>query len=363
MLAMTSYERVKNSLECKSVDQLPFVDAIWPETFTRWIEQGHVPENQSILEHFSFDICRLGGLNCQANLDKEEEILEENDESIIIKDRNGATLKKMKSRSGTPEHIDFSVKNREDWEEKIKPHLVQFDRRRIPFKTYRSARTQAKEKQIFLTFGGLLPFEQMHPVCGHEYLLMGMALDPEWVNDMVKTYVELTINHCEVLFYEEGLPDAVWMSEDLGFKGKPFMSPEMYEAILLPGHKRLFDFFHSKGLKVIVHSCGFVEPLVPGLIKAGMDCLQAMEAKAGMDMPRLFKQFGDKISFCGNIDAMVLLSNDKEKIAEEVKKKVLPIIQNGGGYILHSDHSIPPQVNYETFNDFAEWKKNIMNYK
>lgn len=363
MLSMTSYERVKNSLECKSVDQLPFVDAFWDETVTRWIEQGHIPENQSLSEHFSFDINRFGGLNCKADIDKEDEVLEEDDENIIIKNGNGATLRKPKNRTETFERIDFAVKDRKDWEKIIKPHLVQVDRRRIPFETYRSARKQATEKQIFLTFGGLLLFEQMHPVCGHECLLMGMAMDPEWINDMVKTYVELTINHCEVLFYEEGLPDAVWMSEDLGFKGRPFMSPTMYEEILLPGHKRLFDFFHSKGLKVIVHACGFIEPLVPGLIKAGMDCLQAMEVKAGMDMPRLFKQFGNEISFCGNIDAIVLLSNDKEKVAEEIKKKVLPVIQNGGGYILHSDHSIPPQVNYETFNYFAEWKKKIMNYK
>ena len=175
---------------------------------------------------------------------------------------------------------------------------------------------------------------------------------------MINSYVELTISHCETLFYEEGLPDAVWMSEDLGFKKKPFFSTTMYEELLFPGHKRLFDFFHSKGLKVIVHSCGFVEPLVPGLIKAGMDCLQAMEVKAGMDMPRLFRQFGDVISFCGNIDLIVLLSNDLDAITEEIERKVLPVIQNGGGYILHSDHSIPPQVEYKTFKHFSECRKN-----
>ncbi len=36
-------------------------------------------------------------------------------------------------------------------------------------------------------------FECMHPVCGHEYMLMGMALDPDWVKDMADTYANLII--------------------------------------------------------------------------------------------------------------------------------------------------------------------------
>ena len=51
-------------------------------------------------------------------------------------------------------------------------------------------------------WAGVAPFEQMHPVCGHEYMLMGMALDPEWVSDMVQTYADFTIRHLELLFIE-----------------------------------------------------------------------------------------------------------------------------------------------------------------
>ena len=74
------------------------------------------------------------------------------------------------------------------------------------------------------------------------------------------------------------------------------MSPTMYKEIVQPGHKKLFDYAHSMGCKVIVHSCGYVEPLLPGMIEAGMDCLQAMEVKAGMDLPTLYSRFGDKIA-------------------------------------------------------------------
>ncbi len=202
--------------------------------------------------------------------------------------------------------------------------------------------------------GGVLPFELMHPVCGHEYMLMGMALDPDWVKDMVNVFTDLTLGLFEILFAEEGPPDGFFFYEDLGFKGKPFMSPAMYKDIVWPGHKRLFDYAHSLGCKVIVHSCGFVEPLVPGLIEAGMDCLQAMEVKAGMDMPRMFRQYGDRISFFGNIDVRTLISNDYSKVDEELAKKIPPVVGAGGSYILHTDHSEPPEIDYETEKYFVE---------
>jgi uroporphyrinogen decarboxylase len=181
-----------------------------------------------------------------------------------------------------------------------------------------------------------------------------MALDPDWVKDMVMTFADFTLRHLEVLFAEEGKPDAMWFYEDMGFKEKPFMSPAMYKEIVEPGHKKLFDFSHDLGLKVIVHSCGFVEPLVPGLIRAGMNCLQAMEVKAGMDVRKLAKQFGDRISFCGGLDIRLLAANDRPAMLAEMRSKVLPVLKMGSGFIIHSDHSIPPEVDHETLHWFFQ---------
>jgi uroporphyrinogen decarboxylase len=190
-------------------------------------------------------------------------------------------------------------------------------------------------------------------------MLMGMALDPEWVLDMVMTYARMTIMHLDTLFAEEGVPDFMFFYEDMGFKDKPFMSPAMYEELVMPGHKLLFDHAHAKGMKTVVHSCGFVEPLVPGLIRAGMDCLQAMEVKAGMDMPRLAAQYGDQITFCGNIDIRIIASNDRAAIDAELNRKILPVLKMGSGYLLHSDHSIPPDVDHDTLHWFFDHGRRI----
>ena len=359
MQEMTSVERVTNTLARQPVDHVPAAITPWAPTIKRWTDEGHLAEDEDIIEHFDQDLRSGGWLNSVADLDFEEVVLEETEDTILKIDGNGARLRRHKLHDTTPEHVGFSVTDRASWAATPRPRLVKVDRRRITFEDYRKARDLAAEHQRFFCWEGVGPFEQIHPLCGHEHMLMGMALDPDWVRDMVQVYVELTINHLEILFAEEGAPDGFFAYEDMGFKQRPFMSPAMYQQIIEPGHKRLFDFAHSKGCPVIVHSCGFVEPLVPGMIRAGMDCLQAMEVKAGMDMPRLAERFADKIAFFGNIDARILISNDLEALDKEMSAKIPPVIERGGGYILHSDHSEPPEVDYETILFFLKRGRDI----
>jgi uroporphyrinogen decarboxylase len=354
MREMSSYERVKNTLERKPVDKLAIALSPWQETLERWRSQGHLKEGEDVFEKFGQDLRGAGWWQDKmvANLDYKEQVLEETEDTLLKRDGNGATLRWHKKHEGAPEHVDFLVKDRKGWQEHIKPFLSDVDRRRIPFEQYRKEKAFSAQKKRFFYWYGAGPFELIHPVCGHEYMLMGMALDPQWVKEMVTTYVGLTIALLEVLFAEEGTPDGFFIYEDLGYKLKPFISPAMYKDIMFPGHKRLFDYAHAKGCNVIVHSCGYVEPLVPGLIEAGMDCLQAIEVKAGMDLPTLFRKFGDKIAFFGGIDARVLATNDKAQINRELLKKIPPVVDNGGSYILHSDHSEPPEVEWETMEYF-----------
>jgi len=77
-----------------------------------------------------------------------------------------------------------------------------------------------------------------------------------------------------------------------------------------------------------------------------------MEVKAGMNMPRLARQFGERISFCGNIDVRILEANDHAALTAELAAKIPPTLATGAGYILASDHSIPPAVNHDTLHDF-----------
>jgi len=360
---MTSRERVELALARRPADRIPAFESFWTETVRRWRGEGKLGSDESPEDHFDLDMRCCWAFNMTADLDAEDEVLEETEDTKLVRNGNGAVLRWWKNKAGTPEHVDFLVKDRENWENVVRPKLVDTSvyRRRINFEGYRRARQAAAERQVWFNWSGVNVFELMHPVCGHEYMLMGMALDPEWVVDMCEVFAQVTLDLMEILFAEEGRPDGIWFFEDMGFKGRPFMSPEMYERIVFPSHKRTFDYAHSLGCPLTVHSCGDVRKLVPGLVEAGMDCLQAMEVKAGMDLVELKRSFGDRIALFGGLDVRPLVANDRAAVQAELDAK-LPIAVEGGGYLLHSDHSIPSECDYETYEFFLSRGREMGTY-
>ncbi len=351
-MAMTSQERMRRMLARKPADRIGVYEHFWGDTISLWTRQGHIKPGECLEDHFEYDLQSFWPFTFTAKLDFEPVTVEETEETILARDGNGALLRRSKTHDTTPEHVDFWVKDRAGWEEHIKPFLTA-DRARINFEGYRAAKRAAAEKGRFFVWAGVGVFELMHPVCGHEYMLMGMAMDPEWVGEMVETFSRVTVELMEILFAEEGWPDGFWFYEDMGFKGRPFISLPMYRDIIQPGHKHAIGFVKSRNLPVIMHSCGYVEPLVPGMIESGVDCLQVIEVKAGMDLLRLYREYGDRLSFMGGMDVRVLYGNDKEAINRELSSKI-PVVKQGFGYALHSDHSIPNQVEYETYRYFVD---------
>ncbi|MEI8079594.1 MAG: uroporphyrinogen decarboxylase family protein [bacterium] len=351
MQTLTGKERIVRILKHEPVDRIGLFEHFWGDTHKAWVEAGKIRPDEDLNAHFNYDMTTCWPLNLVADLDFQPVVLEENAESRLSKDGNGAILRQNKMHDGTPEHVDFTVKTSADWQQWIAP-ILKFDRRRINFKGYREERARAAQRRQFFCWSGVNVFELMHPVCGHEHLLAGMALEPEWITEMVTTYSDLVIQLQETLFAEEGKPDGLWYYEDMGFKERPFMSPEMYRELVMPGHRKTFDYAHGLGLPVIVHSCGFVEPLIPDLIAAGMDALQVMEIKAGMDSCKIKREFGDWLALIGGIDVRCLYGNDLSTVDRELEKRV-PVLMQGSGYVLHSDHSIPSNVTYETYAHFV----------
>jgi len=349
---MTSVERMTNILKRKPVDRIGIFEHFWDDTYKSYVAEGWIPDGEKFEDHFNLDMQLFWPVNLKVDIDFVNQIISETEDTMTVLDGNGATLKRHKKHDTTPEHIDFKIKSRKEWEE-AKPLLTSVIERRINFEGYRLAKEEARRANRFFAWASPNVFEFMHPIAGHENMLIGMGLDPDWVVDMVETYSDMIVTLQEILFDREGKPDGIFYYDDLGFKEKPFISPSMYEEIIQPGHKKTFDYAHSQGLPVILHSCGFVEPLLPKMIEAGIDCLQVIEIKAGMDLLRIHQNFGDVISLMGGIDVRALYTNDKAIIDKELESKI-PIVKKGFGYTAHSDHSIPKTVNYETLRYYFD---------
>jgi uroporphyrinogen decarboxylase len=49
-----------------------------------------------------------------------------------------------------------------------------------------------------------------------------------------------------------------------------------------------------------------------------------------------------------------VISNDRARINAELEKKILPLMKTRTPYILSSDHSTPPDVDFDTFLYFRD---------
>ena len=350
---MTGKERITNILAGKPVDRIGVFEEFWADTERRWVSEGHVNGNtaQPLLDHFGWDIEKPWPFNFTADPKAGNRILEETPETVTYLDGNGATLRRHKLHVSTPEHISFICQDRESWLERIKPlyDCPVSDRINIEY-GYRTYQRRAEKNGSYMLLSSWHVFQDMLNLCGHENLLFGMADDPEWIDDMIKTIGDLSIHMHEELFSRVGKPDGLYIMEDLGYKYSPFFSPAMFRRFFKPVYTRFADFAHANGLKLFFHSCGFIEPLLPDLVETGIDCLTAMEHKAGMDVKRIAKNFGDRIALVGGLDVRELESNDIGRV-EALLEDYIPFLKQYR-YILATDHSTSDKVDYETFTYF-----------
>ncbi len=80
-----------------------------------------------------------------------------------------------------------------------------------------------------------------------------------------------------------------------------------------------------------------------------------------MDLIELKKQYGDRLSFMGGIDVRAMADPDPTKIEKEVKSK-FEVAKKGGGYIYHSDHSVPNNVSFAQYKRVMELVKKYGKY-
>jgi uroporphyrinogen decarboxylase len=204
------------------------------------------------------------------------------------------------------------------------------------------------------------PYEASWSKLGPTYLMEAMKVEPDLVHDVFTTIADLNIAVCEDLFGRGYDVDGAWIWGDIAYSRGTFFSPQMYREMLYPYHKRLIGYFVERHLPVVYHSDGDIRRVIPLLIEAGVRCLQPLESKASMDVFELKRQYGGKLVFMGNVDFSEIAKGEHEA-EEEIRLKV-GRGKIGGGYIYHSDHSVPPTISLDTYRRVLERVKHHGRY-
>jgi uroporphyrinogen decarboxylase len=56
------------------------------------------------------------------------------------------------------------------------------------------------------------------------------VLDPDWIRDFNRVHTDHLKAHYRILLEEAGVPDGMWLYEDLGYKERLFCSPSAPSA-------------------------------------------------------------------------------------------------------------------------------------
>ena len=339
---MDARERVLKALGHEEPDRVPIHDSPWGAAVERWHKEG-LPEDVSPGEYFGYEFVSIGA---DTTPRFPPETLEETEEFILTRGATGAVNRNFKDHSTTPELVERPVKTCQDWE-KIKPRLEPAEDR-VDWENVKRACEEARRKGQFIIYSGGYGYDILQGYMRSDRLLLSMADDPQLVRDMSLTIAKVVLDMGKLLL-ERGIDfDAFFSYNDMGYRNGLLFSPHSYDITQREADEMVYSYFHSAGKPVILHSCGCVKELIPTLIEIGLDCLQPLEVKAGMDVRELKREFGDELAFMGGIDVRAMAHPDPAVIEQEIASK-FEVAKKGGGYIYHSDHSVPKNVSFEQY--------------
>lgn len=210
----------------------------------------------------------------------------------------------------------------------------------------RCLREQTDRAIIGLFGGNLLELGQFFYRNDNFFLLL--AGEPARAHRFLDRAVEIHLASLERFLGAVGpYIDVVLFGDDLGMQTGPQISPEMYRQFFQPREKILWQ--RAKELanvRVMLHCCGGVRELLPGLIEAGLDAINPVQITcAGMQAAGLKADFGGQLTFWGGgCDTReILIQGTPERVREHVRRQ-MDIWRPGGGYVFQQVHNIMADV-------------------
>lgn len=353
---LTTFERMQRMYNHQDADRIPVTDVPWKTTIERWHREG-MPENMDYVEYFGLD--RIVTIDVDNSPRYPVEILEETPEYTVATSEWGATIKRWKHITSTPEFIDFRIQGPEEWrgaKARMRPSSD-----RIPWGDLRANYGNWRSQGAWIEAGLWFGFDVTHSwAVGTERLLIALLEQPAWCLDMFNHFLDVDLALLDQVWDAGYTFDCVSWPDDMGYKHNQFFSLQTYRELLKPVHRRAVDWAHAKGIKARLHSDGDIRPFIPEFLDIGLDGLNPLEVKAGMDPLYIKRTFGAELLLHGGINAA--LWNDLGSIEAEMRR-VVPALKQNGGYVFSSDHSVPDDVGLENFRCILDLAKQLGSYE
>lgn len=321
----------------------------WPSAISRWHGEG-LPRDVHIDEFFGFDRYEVAPINLGLLPSFEYEVYFENEEYKTYRRGDGCVAKEFKRRPemSMPQWLDFPLKTRSNWENDFLPRLDPQSQARYPLWWDDYVRwVQDRDYPLGVSAGSF--YGWIRNWMSLERLSKMIYEDPEFIRDIANYIADFVIGAIRPAV-EDIRPDFALMWEDMAMKTGPLISPKKFKELMIPACRSVNDFLHANGVDIILlDSDGFVDPLIPMWLDAGVTGVYPMEVAAGENVAALREKYGRKLAMFGGVDKRVL-AGSKEGIERHLLEEIkLAWMVLQGGYTSSVDHAVPPDVSFDNF--------------
>ncbi len=322
---LAKLDRINKTLRHEEADRVPISDFFWGSFLERWRSEKGLPAGTDIYKYYDLD-----WIVTVPNMDphiKPFEVLEEDDEAVVVRTGFEAIIRK-KFADPMPEWLGFDT----DTIEKAEAYEFEdpWDDRRYfsvgdnqiagvgdGFARNSPAWVETiKDLHLnFPVYGSVCEAnEYMQRIIGPENLLLWVGLYPEQMGHFIERANAFALEILKAqIAAADGLLDGIVIWGDIAYKKDLFFSPKYWRRWYKPGLMALVAEAHSHNLPVIYHGCGNVRRVFEDFIEIGVDAYNPLEAKAGMDVVELRRQYGHKMGFCGNMNVLTWASGRRRR--------------------------------------------------
>jgi hypothetical protein len=357
-------KRVIAALERREPDRVPIGEFFWTGFLRRCKAELPAGDDFNPYRYWDLDLVVL-----MPNHDphiQPVQLLEDSPQRKVVRTGFGATIE-SRPDCPMPAFLDFDTKTFAQMEALVFDEPADQRRYFAPIADQLNAVGDALNLNVpsfvervnayagdFCVFGSVCePHEMIWRLIGSENVLVKMAEAPARLARFIERLGDFLtgITRAQIAA-ANGRLAGLYIWGDVAYGRGLLFSPRFWREVYKPQVKRLCAVAHAAGLKTIYHGCGNASAIYPDLIEIGVDAYNPLEAKAGLDVVELKRQYGDRWAFNGNLDVRVLATNDRALVRREVLRKLNAA--KGGGFILQSDHSIPDDVAPATYDYVVE---------
>lgn len=137
-----------------------------------------------------------------------------------------------------------------------------------------------------------------------------------------------------------------FLGDDIAFKSGPLLSPIWLKEHYFPRLARVIAAWHARGIKVLFHSDGNLNPILDDLVEAGIDGLNPIEVLAGMDIADIHRRHSH-LFMAGGIDVSQLLPFGSPRAVKDAVKRAIEAAE--GRIMIGSSTELNNDVPLENF--------------